>query len=142
MPSGAVVDTDVLSYLFRNDTRAEIYRPHLTGTFLAVSFMTIAELEQWALLRQWGPARQERLAEFLDQFSIILVDLPLCRTWAEVSNQARRNGRPIQSADAWIAATAITLGVPLVTNNWDDFAGVADLALLPDGRTAPPEPEP
>jgi predicted nucleic acid-binding protein len=94
--------------------------------------MTIAELDRWALQRNWGLARQERMAVFLSQFTIILVDRALCRTWAAVGDQARRNGRPIQAADAWIAATAIALGIPLVTNNRSDFAGIDSLRMLPE----------
>jgi tRNA(fMet)-specific endonuclease VapC len=56
MAEGYILDTDVISYLFRRDTRAEAYRPYLTGRFLAVSFMTIAELDRWALQRNWGLA--------------------------------------------------------------------------------------
>ena len=44
-----VVDTDVVSFLFRNDTRAARYRPYLTGRVLTISFMTLAELDQWVL---------------------------------------------------------------------------------------------
>ena len=132
MHEGCVVDTDVISYLFRRDTRADLYRPYLTGRILAVSFMTIAELDRWAFQRNWGLARQERMAAFLSQFTIILVDRALCRTRAAVSDQARRNGRPIQAADAWIAATAISLGIPLVTNNRSDFAGIGNLQMLPE----------
>jgi tRNA(fMet)-specific endonuclease VapC len=128
---GCVVDTDVISYLFRRDTRAEIYRPYLTGRLAAVSFMTIAELDRWALQRNWGRLRQARMATLLERFTIVLPDRTLCHTWAVVADQSRRNGRPIHTADAWIAATAVALGVPLVTNNRDDFAGVEDLELLP-----------
>ena len=135
MPEGCVVDTDVFSYLFRRDTRAQVYRPYLTGALVAISFMTVAELDRWTIQRNWGPARQERMAVFLERFTIVLVDRALCRTWAEVGDQARRNGRPIQAADAWIAATAVALGVPLITNNRDDYAGVDGLVILP-GSTA------
>jgi tRNA(fMet)-specific endonuclease VapC len=128
---GCVVDTDVVSYLFRHDTRAEQYRPLLTGRILVVSFMTVAELDRWALQRSWGLDRRERMADFLNRFVIALVDRPLCRTWATVGDQARRNGRPIQVADAWIAATAMALNVPRITNNRDDYAGVENLPLLP-----------
>lgn len=100
--------------------------------------MTIAELDAWALQRGWGAARQERMAVFLERFTVVLVDRALCRTWAEVGTQARRNGRPIQAADAWIAATAIALGVPLITNNRDDFAGVDGLVILPEAAPGPP----
>jgi tRNA(fMet)-specific endonuclease VapC len=49
--SAAVVDTDVVSYLFKGDSRAEAYRLHLSGRLLVVSFMTVAELQRWALER-------------------------------------------------------------------------------------------
>ena len=130
-PAGCVVDTDVLSYLLRGDPRAATFRPHLTGRLLAVSFMTIAELDRWALQSGWGAARLERLAAFLEQFVVILADRALCHTWVAVTDGARRRGRPIGTADAWIAATALTQGVPLVTNNHRDYAGVAALQLLP-----------
>ena len=51
-------------------------------------------------------------------------DRDACRNWAEVTRRAARRGRPILCADAWIAATALTLGVPLVTHNAADYAGV------------------
>jgi hypothetical protein len=52
-----MVDTNVMSFLFERDTRAEWYRPRLTGKLLVLSFMTVAELDRWALERNWGQAR-------------------------------------------------------------------------------------
>jgi predicted nucleic acid-binding protein len=54
----------------------------------------------------------------------------LCAKWAEVAFAARRKGRPIQTADAWIAASALHYHVPLITNNRDDYSFVDGLALL------------
>ena len=48
-----VLDTDVVSFLFKNDSRAERYLPHLRDRKWLISFMTEAELEQWALLSNW-----------------------------------------------------------------------------------------
>jgi tRNA(fMet)-specific endonuclease VapC len=45
-----VLDTDVVSFLFKNDSRAQAYLPHLRDRQWVISFMTEAELEQWALL--------------------------------------------------------------------------------------------
>ena len=53
MPS-VVVDTDVVSFLFKRDQRADLYRPYLEGNLLVISFMSLAELDRWALERNWG----------------------------------------------------------------------------------------
>jgi predicted nucleic acid-binding protein len=132
MPDEYVVDTNVISYLFRDDSRAELFRPYLPQSLLAVSFMTVAELDRWALHHGWGRARRERMAQFLNGYTLINVDRALCRIWAAVSDEARRAGRPIDIADAWIAATAIALNVPLLTLNRADFAGVSGLIVLPE----------
>lgn len=125
-----VVDTDVVSYLFRSDTRAEAYRPHLTGRLLVVSFMTVAELDRWALERDWGEARRARMERHLTNFVVRPFDRSLCLRWAEATDGARRKGRPIGVADAWIAATALQHNVPLVTNNDAHYAGVEGLTVV------------
>lgn len=56
--NAAIVDTDVVSMLFKGDTRAVVFRRHITGRLLGISFMTLAELERWPLERAWGPARK------------------------------------------------------------------------------------
>ena len=48
-------------------------------------------------------------------------DQPLCRLWGEVTDSAGRHGRQILTADAWIAASALQMGVPLVTLRGDRF---------------------
>lgn len=37
-----LVDTDVLSYTYKKDSRAALYEPHLKNNFLLISFMTFA----------------------------------------------------------------------------------------------------
>jgi tRNA(fMet)-specific endonuclease VapC len=137
MPDEYVVDTDVVSYAFRGDSRAETFRPYFEGALLSISFMTLAELDQWTLLRNWGARRRAQLDAFVARFTVIQPDRTLCRKWAEVCVQARRNGRPIHVADAWIAATALNLGIPLLTHNGDDYAGVMSLVVLPDTSGRP-----
>jgi tRNA(fMet)-specific endonuclease VapC len=59
--AAVVVDTDVVSYLFKRDTRARLYRRHLLGQERIVSFMTLAELDQWAARSRWGASRRAAL---------------------------------------------------------------------------------
>jgi tRNA(fMet)-specific endonuclease VapC len=42
-----VVDTGVVSFLIKGDSRRLAYAPLLQGHTLALSFMTVAELYQW-----------------------------------------------------------------------------------------------
>ena len=128
--NGLVIDTDVVSYLFRGDTRASAFVSILQGRFLVVSFMTVAELDRWALMRNWGPNRTAALERHLLGFAVYPFNRTLCRRWAEVTDGAQRQGRPIQTADAWIAATALDLGVPLVTHNPGDYRGVIGLSVI------------
>lgn len=125
-----VVDSDIVSFQFKRDTRARLYRRHLFGHLGVISFMTLAELDEWAELRRWGQRRREQLERHVSPFVIYYADRALCQRWAEVRAQARRKGRRIDVADAWIAATALTLGVPLVTHNPADYAGVDGLTIL------------
>lgn len=131
MRMAVVVDTNVLSYLFKGDTRAAMYRPHLEGQRLFLSFMTIAELDRWALGHKWGQARIRQLGHYLARhYAVRHSDRALCSHWAEVTHTARSKGRPIAPADAWIAATAQAMGIPLVTHNPAHFAAVDGLTLL------------
>jgi tRNA(fMet)-specific endonuclease VapC len=129
-PQSAVVDTDVLSLTFKRDTRASLYRPHLDGRALTVSFMTVAELQRWALDRRWGERQQSELARYLRQFTVCHSNEDLCRWWASVMAGARQKGRRIEVADAWIAATALLYGVPLITHNPADYLGVDELQII------------
>ncbi|MGD1090429.1 MAG: PIN domain-containing protein [Bryobacteraceae bacterium] len=97
-----VVDTDVVSFLFKSDTRAQAYLPHLRERQWLISFMTEAELEQWALLSNWSAKRIEWLRSFLGRFLIVPSSRDLVLKWAEVMVAARKAGRRLETADAWI----------------------------------------
>lgn len=127
-----VVDTDVVSFLFKEDTRAVSYEAHLAGKDLIISFMTIAELWQWASQKNWGENKRRKLQQHIDTFTILHSDDDLCLTWAEVVESARRNGQPIDTADAWIAATALFHKLPVVTHNRKHYAGVDGLIIISD----------
>ncbi len=129
MPS-IVVDTDVVSYLFKRDTRAGAYHKFLVGREPILSFMTLAELERCAVSRNWGVARYAQLERFLQDYNVYYAGRDLCRVWAEISHTSHRRGKPLDHADAWIAASALVLGLPLVTNNPDDYLGVERLVIL------------
>ena len=128
-----VVDTDVVSFLFKNHQLRYHYDPELAGRVPLVSFMTVAELERWALQYRWSSNRLHGLRLYLERFTVVPSNEDLCRQWAEVMVAAQAAGRRIESADAWIAATALLYHAPLLTHNRRDYVGVPGLELISHG---------
>ena len=126
----AAIDTDVVSFLLKRDTRAELYRPYLASPPFILSFMTVAEMRSWARQREWGAARRQELESYLARYVVLHSSDSLCDYWAEATSSARRAGRPIAAADAWVAAVALQQNVPLITHNGAHYAGVAGLTVI------------
>jgi tRNA(fMet)-specific endonuclease VapC len=125
-----LLDTDVVSFILKGDSRANQYAPILHGNRLALSFMTVAELFQWAAVRNWGSQRFTSLERSLKNYLIIPVDIELCRIWGNLRAERQAIGRTIASQDAWIAATALRHNLPLVTNNARDFQNIPELKVV------------
>ncbi len=128
--NAAIVDTDFVSMVFKGDSRALQCSSHLTGRLLGISFMTLAELERWPLERKWGAAKKAQLAQHLIRYTVLPVSRALCSRWAQVAFETRSKGQPIQTADAWIAASALYYQVPLITNNAADYSMIDGLQIL------------
>ena len=130
MPERRLVDTSVLSLILKRDTRAAAYVPHLARSTGGLSFITLAELYRWPEERDWGPRRRAALARLLEPYAVVYPDALLCRRWALLMAAVKRMGRPLPFADSWIAATALHLGIPLVTRNPGDFRDIEGLAVI------------
>jgi tRNA(fMet)-specific endonuclease VapC len=129
-----VVDTMAVSPLVnasRNADRAAAYRRAIADDPILVSFVTITEL-------RYGALRAGSAAEFasderdLAQLVVVQPDDLLMRTCAELRDSCDRAGHglghKIHEADRWIAATAIRLGVDLISDD-TVFGNVPDLAI-------------
>jgi tRNA(fMet)-specific endonuclease VapC len=125
-----VIDTDVWSYLYKGRDEAKLYEPHLFGNVLVISFQTQAELLRGALAANWGTRHREHLESQLNKYVVEPSSYALSLRWAQAMDSARRNGRPIAAADGWVAATALHLGVPLITHNRNHFIGVDGLTII------------
>ena len=78
-----VVDTDIVSFCFKHDSRAQPYVANWTGKTLVVSFMTLAELRLWEIVRNWGQGRISQFRSFLKQhFAVHPANERLCGLWA------------------------------------------------------------
>jgi predicted nucleic acid-binding protein len=75
-----LLDTNIISFLLKGDSRADLYVLHLQDQQLALSFMTLAELYQWTAVRQWSDRRISQLEKILRESYIILdFNIALCQ---------------------------------------------------------------
>jgi len=118
-----LLETSVVSFFLPAKNRPErtLYEPHLEGRRLILSFQSVAEL--WLLARKnaWGKRREDNLRRFLGKFMVVPADAELAEAWADVTAACERLGRRLETADAWIVATALRFELPLVTHDRDQL---------------------
>lgn len=117
-----MVDTDVFSArLVPNSLLAQRYEPVLLGRDEFISFQTLAEVRYGAQLRNWGTARLRRIEVALSKIEVVHSGEALIREYANLRVACERVGHALHQrehdADRWIAATALRLGIPLVSND-------------------------
>lgn len=136
-----VVDTNVFSTDLVRSTRPllELYAPLLAGRQFLISFQTVAEIEFGVRRREWGPERMRRVAKHVGSAEVVWPGPELLRACVDLRVACERAGHALaqrdHDADRWIAATAVHLGVPLVSHD-GIFKGVPGLTFetaLDDG---------
>jgi predicted nucleic acid-binding protein len=123
-----LLDTNIVSFILNGHTLAAAYQPHLSGYDLAISVQTVGELLEGAVLAGWGPVRWGELQALLATLTVLDGTTDVAARWAEV--RAARRAKPIGVADCWIAATALTYGLELVTHNPSDFRSIPGLVVI------------
>lgn len=127
-----LLDTNIVSILFNVDHSLRSKCTKEIGDALCyMSFMTRGELLLWPKANRWGGERRANLDRHIAQFTALFPDEETCALWADVMAESRRAGRPMATADAWIAATAKQWELGLVTANHRDFDHLVGLKLIP-----------
>lgn len=131
-----VVDTMVVSSIVnavRQPGLAADYRALIAGRPTLVSFATVTEMRYGALRAGWGELRRRGLERDLERFTIVQPDDRLIQVCAELRASCEQAGhalgQKIHEADRWIAASAVRLGVELVSDD-SVFTDVPGLIVL------------
>jgi predicted nucleic acid-binding protein len=98
---------------------------------LAVSVITVGELRAGVLAAADLATRDRRLATLTAVLALspVPVDDDVAAAWARLRVALRDRGRRMAVNDSWIAATAIALDIPLVTQD-DDHLDVPGLRVI------------
>jgi len=89
-----VVDTGVVSFIFKNHSIGSLYDPEVLNRVTLISFMTVAEVERWALQSRWSTQLS------LKRFAVVPSSPDLCLKWAEVTVAARAAVAGLRAAES------------------------------------------
>lgn len=117
MTISCLIDTDiVIDYLRRHEYARELLERFSREGMLAISVITHLEVYQGI-----RPGEEERTNAFLDGFVSMPVDVPLARRAGKLLSELRSRGITVGMGDAIIGATALSLNLPLLTNNTQHY---------------------
>ncbi len=112
----------------------EVGRPirrDLVPDQLRVSTITVGELRLGVVTATDPETRERRLDTYMSAVRLVPVpvDEAVARKWALVRIGLRDTSTEARVNDSWIAATALALGIPVVTQD-DDYDGIPDLEVI------------
>ena len=98
---------------------------------LAVSVITIGELRAGVLAAKDMASRDRRLATLTSALALdpVPIDQAVAETWARLRVALLEFGLRMPVNDSWIAATAMTLGIPVVTQD-DEYLHAPGLEVI------------
>lgn len=96
----------------------------------AVSVVTVAELHAGVLAAADVDTRARRLAtlDLIADISVVSIDEDVAIAWARLRALLAEAGRKVNVNDLWIAATAMTYAMPVVTQD-GDYGALEDLGV-------------
>jgi predicted nucleic acid-binding protein len=120
-----IIDSDIaIDYLRLNDYAVKLFEEWAQNGPLAISSLT-----HYEVYRGMRGGEEESTDNFLDSLVTIDVTIEIARNAGKLMNGLRTKGITIDTTDAVIAATAIKLNIPLITNNVSHYP-FAGLKLL------------
>lgn len=98
---------------------------------IAVSVITVGELRAGVLAADDLETRDRRLATLTQAMAMqpVAIDDRVADAWAKLRLLLRDSSQRMPVNDSWIAATAMSLGVPVVTQD-DDYIDLPGLAVV------------
>ncbi|MCU0736530.1 MAG: PIN domain-containing protein [Methylotetracoccus sp.] len=127
-----LVDTNICIFLLNQQVGFEHIVRHMDGLQrqqMAISAITVAELEFGIAASKRQGDNSSRLERFLLEFEVLAFDRESARPYGPLRASLQAQGTPIGPMDFLIAAHALAARAVLVTNNTREFQRVPGLAL-------------
>ncbi len=122
-----LLDTNICIYIINQKPAAVLERFKEFGTGeIGISSVVAAELA-FGVQKTGSMRNKEALNLFLAPLSIVPFDAGCVWAYGTLRAQLEKLGQPIGALDTMIAAQALALDLPLVTNNQKEFSRVPGL---------------
>jgi tRNA(fMet)-specific endonuclease VapC len=126
-----MLDTNICIYIIRRQSAAVLkhFLAYQVGD-IGISSITLSEL-RYGVAKS---AEREKNAKALDEFIVPLevasFDEAAARIYGDIRSILEKTGKPIGAMDMLIAAHAVSLVIPLVTNDAREFSRIPALKAI------------
>lgn len=124
-----LIDTNICSDYLRNRGGVPQRFQQHSGE-LAISVITLGELQTWVHRRHSAKWLAEGLGQMLMVLDVLPVDQAVANHFGLIRADLFDRGRPTPDLDLLIAATALVHGLTIVTHNIQDFECVSSLSII------------
>ena len=125
-----LLDTNICVFLMKNKCPAATQKLlNSDPSEIAISSVTLFELEYGAAKSQWPEKNRNNVKLFLAPFTIVPFDSIDAIAAGEIRHLLEKAGTPVGPYDIQIAAQGLARGFTVVTHNTGEFSHVPGLAL-------------
>lgn len=124
-----LLDTNILIAAVKGVPSVRAHLEKVRAVDVLLSPIVLGELELGAEKSAFPDHNRVTLQTLIHGFTVIALDAATSRAYGQIRHQLERYGLPIGNNDLWIAAQALALGIPLVTDNLREFERIPDLTI-------------
>ncbi len=104
---------------------------HFDPDDIAICLVTVAEVYEEAFTFANPQAHLHTFREFVSNFQLLNLTLPIIEKFAELRSYLRRRGEIVSDFDILLGSTALEYDLTVLTENRRHFARIPDLKLVP-----------
>lgn len=126
-----MLDTNICIYLIKQQPAAVLKRflEYQVGD-IGISSITLSELRYGVAKSAHREKNAKALDEFVIPLEVVSFDEEAAHVYGDIRSALEKAGTPIGAMDMLIAAHAVSLGTPLVTNNTREFVRIPTLTII------------
>lgn len=126
-----LLDTNICIYIIKQQPATVLnhFLEYQIGD-IGISSITLSELRYGVAKSAHREKNAKALDEFVIPLEVVSYDESAAHTYGNIRATLEKAGTPIGSMDMLIAAHAVSLGIPLITNKTREFQRVPSLKII------------